>query len=65
MTLTTAGRIRWIVLLPLVGPLFLVRKIFKGKSEQEMRTADKAHQATVRRELRGLPGKHDQSSFQP
>lgn len=65
MTLTPAGRVRWVLLLPLVGLLFLVRRIFKGKSEQEVRTEDKAHQAAVRRELRGLPGEHDQSKFQP
>lgn len=65
MTFTAAGRVRWILLLPLVGVLFLFRKIFKRKSEQELRTQDKAHQSAVRRELRGLPAEHDQSSFHP
>jgi len=65
MTITFVDRIQRLLLLPLVSSAPLVRKIFKGKSDKELRDDEKAHQAAVRRELRGLPALHDQSSFHP
>ena len=46
----------------LLVPCRWVKWVFvRVASPAEVRAADKAHQSAVRRELRGLPAKHDES----
>ena len=57
------GLLRWFLSLPLAllrrGVRLLARVFVTPKSPAERRAADKAHQAEVRRGLRGLSPTHD------
>ena len=55
--------LKWCVLLPIPCMLlscgWIKRLFVRPKSEADKRTAEKDRQAGIRRELRGLPAKHD------
>ena len=55
--------LKWCVLLPIPCVLlsygWIKRLFVRPRTEAEQRTAEKQRQAGIRRELRGLPAKHD------
>lgn len=57
------GTGRWLLLLPITLIAYIARRWFtKPKTAEEIRADDKAHQSSVRRELRGLSPEHDQTA---
>jgi hypothetical protein len=55
--------LKWSLLLPVTAAVFcgirIKRAFVTPKSPEQLRAEEKAHQAQVRRRLRGLPEKHD------
>ena len=58
---------KWFFLLPVDFVVFCygwIREKLSGDSKKS-RAEEKAHQAAIRRELRGLPAEHDQEASKP
>ena len=54
-------RLKWVVGLPIAGLVRVARMFMTARSAREQRTDEKARQAGIRRELRGLPTEHDRA----